>query len=126
MQFLYALARTKPGGWLAWWIIAKMSILIPSKRLYETASLVAFNHQQPSYPVHILLVPKKHIVSLADLSMNDSGLIEDLLSAVHALTLELDLDKIGYRLIVNGGAYQEFARLHFHLVSGNAIPQNQS
>ena len=92
-----------------------MSFVIPVKRLRETSNLIAFQHPSPSYKVHILLVPKRQIQSLADLDPSDTAFLADLYSAVQSLVQELELK--AYRLIVNGGEYQDFPHLHFHLIS---------
>ena len=92
-----------------------MSFVIPVKRLRETSNLIAFQHPSPSYKVHILLVPKRQIQSLADLDPSDTAFLADLYSAVQSLVQEFELK--AYRLIVNGGEYQDFPHLHFHLIS---------
>lgn len=92
-----------------------MSFAIPVKRLRETSNLIAFQHPSPSYKVHILLVPKRQIQSLADLDPSDTAFLADLYSAVQSLVQEFELK--AYRLIVNGGEYQDFPHLHFHLIS---------
>jgi histidine triad (HIT) family protein len=79
---------------------------------------MAFFHPQPEYPVHVLLVPKRAISGLTDPGAIDVDLLADLLRVVQSLVVELGLEQRGYRLIVNGGAYQDIAQLHFHLVSG--------
>lgn len=103
------------------WIFAHLSFAIPVHRLRETSSLIAFHHPKPAYPLHILLVPKKGIPSLAELDPADTGFLTDLFSIVQSLALEFNLQQTGYRLIVNGGPYQEIPLLHFHLVSGDPI-----
>jgi histidine triad (HIT) family protein len=97
------------------WIFAHMSFAIPVKRLCETETLMAFHHPTPAYPFHILLVPKKAIVSLKDLDARDTSFLTDLYSTVQTLVDEFQLP--AYRLIVNGGEYQDFPHLHFHLIS---------
>lgn len=92
-----------------------MSFAIPVKRLRETSNLIVFQHPSPSYKVHILLVPKRQIQSLADLDPSDTAFLADLYSAVQSLVQEFELK--AYRLIVNGGEYQDFPHLHFHLIS---------
>ncbi len=67
------------------------------------------------------VVPKKALVSLAALTPADSAFMVDLFAAVQSLVAELHLEQAGYRLIANGGAYQDFPQLHFHLVSGAAL-----
>jgi histidine triad (HIT) family protein len=97
------------------WIFAHMSFVIPVRRLRETETLMAFHHPKPSYPFHVLLVPKKAVASLQELDVKDSAFLHDLYAAVQSLVEEFHLP--AYRLIVNGGEYQDFPQLHFHLIS---------
>lgn len=92
-----------------------MSFAIPMDRLRETETLLAFHHPKPSYPFHVLLVPKKAVASLEELDSSDSVFLSDLYATVQSLVDEFRLP--AYRLIVNGGAYQDFPQLHFHLIS---------
>ena len=92
-----------------------MSFLIPVHRLRETETLMAFHHPKPSYSFHVLLVPKKSVASLKDFDSKDTTFLSDLYSTVQSLVDEFHLAT--YRLIVNGGEYQDFPQLHFHLVS---------
>lgn len=94
-----------------------MSFAIPVQRLRETRNLIAFYHPQPTYPVHILLVPKKALAGLSALTSADAPFLVDLFQTVQDLVQELGLESGGYRLIVNGGRYQDVPQLHFHLVS---------
>jgi histidine triad (HIT) family protein len=95
-----------------------MTFLLPIDRLRETGTLLAFHHPRPSYPVHILLVPKRAVATLADLTPADAGFLTDLFQTVASLVHEFGLEEDGYRLITNGGAYQDVPQLHFHLISG--------
>jgi histidine triad (HIT) family protein len=92
-----------------------MSFAIPVKRLRETDTLMAFYHPKPSYAFHVLLVPKKSVASLIELDPKDSVLLTELYSTVQSLVQEFHLS--AWRLIVNGGEYQDFPQLHFHLIS---------
>ena len=92
-----------------------MSFLLPVTRLRETPNLIAFQHPSPSYKVHLLLVPKRQVQSLADFDPSDTAFLTDLYATVKSLVKEFDLK--AYRLIVNGGEYQDFPHLHFHLIS---------
>ena len=92
-----------------------MSFAIPVQRLRETKTLMAFRHPQPAYPFHVLLLPKKSVGSLADLDPADTAFLTDLYTAVQSLIQEYQLP--AYRLIVNGGEFQDFPQLHFHLIS---------
>lgn len=92
-----------------------MSFAIPVKRLRETDTLMAFYHPSPAYSFHVLLVPKKAVTSLKDFDPTDATFLTDLYSTVQYLVNEFQLP--AYRLIVNGGEFQDFPQLHFHLVS---------
>ena len=97
------------------WIFAHMSFAIPVKRLRETETLMAFHHPKLSYTFHVLLVPKKSVVSLREFGPKDSVFLMDLYATVQSLVDEFQL--AAYRLIINGGEYQDFPQLHFHLIS---------
>lgn len=75
---------------------------------------MAFRHPKPSYPFHVLIVPKKAAVSLMQLDASDAAFLTNLYSTVQSLVDEFKLP--AYRLIVNGGEFQDFPQLHFHLV----------
>ena len=97
------------------WIFAHMSFALPVKRLRETETLMAFHHPKPAYQFHVLLVPKKAIASLMEFDPTDTTFLTDLYSTVQSLVAEFQLT--AWRLIVNGGEYQDFPQLHFHLIS---------
>ena len=92
-----------------------MNFVIPVKRLRETETLLAFYHPKPVYPFHVFLMPKKSVTSLKEFDPNDVIFLIDLYSTVQSLVDEFRLS--AYRLIVNGGEYQDFPQLHFHLIS---------
>jgi histidine triad (HIT) family protein len=95
-----------------------MSFAIPVKRLRETETLLAFHHPQPSYPLHILLTPKRPFSTLLDVPPDAADFLHDLIKTVQSLVREFNLEQSGYRLITNGGVYQDAPHLHFHLVAG--------
>ena len=97
------------------WIFEHMSFAIPVKRLRETETMLAFYHPRPAYKFHVLLVPKKSMASLKEFDSKDSVFLVDLYAAVQSLVDEFQLT--AYRSIVNGGEYQDFPQLHFHLIS---------
>ncbi len=92
-----------------------MTIALPVERLRETDTLIAFRHPRPAYAFHVLLVPKQAAASLEDLSPSDTAFFSDLFATVQSLVAEFRLP--AYRLVVNGGSYQDFPQLHFHLIS---------
>jgi histidine triad (HIT) family protein len=114
MNLVYQLLNTPAGRFLTGWTLAHMSFIIPAKCLRETDTLLAFHHPSPSHPFHVLLLPKKELHSFADLLPSDPFLA-DLVTCVQSIVAEYHLP--AYRLIVNAGEYQEFPRLHFHLIS---------
>lgn len=120
MRFLNIIAHSAVGRLFIGWSFAHMSFAIPVNRLYESATTLAFHHPRPGYPIHILLVPKKAIPALADLKEEDSAFLQDVIRAVQFLVEDLELGDKGYRLILNGGQYQDVPQLHFHLISGDA------
>ena len=109
--------------WIGW-IFAHMSFAIPVKRLRETETLMAFHHPKPAYPFHVLLVPKKAVLSLNNLDATDTRFLSDLYSTVQSLVNAFQLP--AYRLIVNGGEYQDFPQLHFHLISNAGAQRDGS
>jgi histidine triad (HIT) family protein len=125
-RFLFQLARSRFFGWLIRMGFAFMSFAIPVHRLRETPNLLAFYHPSPSYPVHVLIVPRRAYRSLMEVPAEDAAFLTDLFSTVQILVRELGLEACGYRLIANGGTYQDVAMLHFHLVSGDALPAGRS
>ncbi len=96
-------------------MFAHTSFAIPVKRLRETDALMAFRHPKPACPFHVLIVPKKAVASLAELDPADTAFLTDLYSTVQSLVDEFKLP--AYRLMVNGGEFQDFPQLHFQGVS---------
>ena len=99
------------------WIWMHMIENLPVIYLRKTETLLAFHHPNPNHPVHILLVPKRSITNMNELTESDSQFLVDLFACVRSLVDEFGLAKKGYRLIANGGVYQEVPQLHFHLIS---------
>lgn len=98
-------------------VIRHMSFAIPVQRLRETATLLAFHHPSPSYHLHILIVSKQGYRSLMEIPPDDVEFQGDLFQVVQSLVREFNLEHGGYRLVVNGGSYQDVPVLHFHLIS---------
>ncbi|NOH01218.1 MAG: HIT domain-containing protein [Chloroflexi bacterium] len=116
---LRRLLNLRFAAFLIGWIFAHMSFLIPVKRLRETSNLIAFQHPSPGYKFHVLIVPKRQVQTLMDLDPQDTAFLTDLYATVQSLVKEFDLK--AYRLIVNGGEYQDFPHLHFHLISPSSL-----
>ena len=120
MRVAYSVLRNRWVAWLVRWVFENMSFAIPVKRLRETDTLMSFYHPKPTYPFHVLIVPKKAVASLMELDSSDAAFLADLYFTVQHLVNEFKLP--AYRLIVNGGEFQDFPQLHFHLISDSQIP----
>jgi histidine triad (HIT) family protein len=96
------------------WIFAHVSFLLPLKRVYTSQRLLAFHHPQPSYPLHIIIVPKKALRNLAAVQPSDASLLLEILKTTQHIAENMKLEN--WRLIVNAGAYQEVPHLHFHMI----------
>ena len=88
--------------------------------VYQGDSVVAFRDRKPHAPVHILLVPKKHIRSINDISEADREVISELFLTAKVLAKNLGIDQSGYRLVFNveRGGGQFVFHLHLHLLGG--------
>ncbi|MCL1905635.1 MAG: histidine triad nucleotide-binding protein [Clostridiales bacterium] len=96
---------------------------IPSEFLYEDDEIAAFKDISPRAPVHILIIPKKHISSLAEAKKEDEALLGRICLVASRLAESEGIAKSGYRIISNSGADsgQEVAHLHFHLLGGRFL-----
>lgn len=90
---------------------------------FKDETLVAFRDIHPVAPVHILLVPRKHIPSVADLSEDDAPLVWSLVSRANALAEKTGIAQSGYRLVFNirHHAGQVVDHLHLHLIGGKQL-----
>jgi histidine triad (HIT) family protein len=116
-KFLFLLARSRVGAIITGWSFAYLSDFIPVNKLHETEHVVAFYHPKPSYPLHILIVPKRRIQSLLALTDADTAVVQEVIKTAQYLAQTLALEEKGFRLIVNGGAYQDVMQIHWHLIS---------
>ena len=93
---------------------------VPSNNLYEDEEILAFNDINPAAPIHILVIPKKHINSLAEIEKEDEILIGKIYGVINKIAEEKGFKENGYRVIVNCGkdAGQEVMHLHFHVLAG--------
>ncbi|NRF91845.1 histidine triad nucleotide-binding protein [Paenibacillus frigoriresistens] len=93
---------------------------LPSKKVYEDEQIVAFHDIQPASPIHALIIPKKHIASLADAGEEDWNIIGQIQRVAAQIARELDVEESGYRVITNIGANagQIVHHLHYHLMAG--------
>jgi len=92
---------------------------IPARKVYEDDDLLAFNDINPARPVHVLMIPKKHITSLATATPEDTPVLGRMLAMANQIaTAQGSPD--GFRIIINTGrvGHQEVPHLHIHIVGG--------
>ena len=96
---------------------------INSDFVYEDDEIIAFKDINPQAPIHILVIPKKHIESIIDLTDEDELLVGKMYTAVRKIAKKLNIEESGFRLIVNCGkdAGQEVPHLHFHILAGKKL-----
>ena len=92
---------------------------IPAKKAYEDEQVLAFYDIDPQAPVHVLIIPKTHIQSAAQIDAQNSGIVAHIFEVAAKLAEELGL-KDGFRVVTNCGdsAGQSVKHLHFHLLGG--------
>ena len=93
---------------------------VPSTKIYEDEEILAFKDINPAAPIHILVIPKKHIASLAQLDKEDEAIVGKIYGVINQIAEEQGVKEKGYRVIVNCGkdGGQEVMHLHFHLLAG--------
>ena len=93
---------------------------IPCKKVYEDEDVLAFYDIHPAAPIHILVIPKKHITSLAYLEKEDEAIVGKIYGIMNEIADDKGFKQDGYRVIVNCGKNggQEVMHLHFHLLAG--------
>ena len=96
---------------------------IPGNILYQDEDVIAFPDIKPIAPLHLLIIPRKHIPSLGDLTGTDAPLIGKMTGVANQLAQEHGVADSGYRLVINSGADagQLVPHLHMHLLGGRAL-----
>ena len=96
---------------------------IPSKKVYEDEEILAFHDIDPAAPIHILVIPKKHITSLAHLEKEDEEVVGKIFGVINKIAEEQGFKEDGYRVITNCGKNggQEVMHLHFHILAGKKL-----
>jgi len=96
---------------------------IPSDIVYEDEDTVIFTDINPTTPVHLLVVPRRHIVSLQDMTQEDIVLAGKMIQAANHVAREKGIAGAGYRLVINSGpeAGQEIPHLHMHILGGRKL-----
>lgn len=92
---------------------------IPSNKVYEDDKVVAFYDLEPQAPVHVLVIPKEHIASAAEINESNSAVIAHVFEVAAKIAKDLNLNE-GFRIVNNCGdcAGQTVKHIHFHLMGG--------
>jgi histidine triad (HIT) family protein len=96
---------------------------LPSEKVFENEHVFAFRDISPQAPVHILIVPKKHVIDVLDVRPEDSNIFSHLFQAVQFIAPQLGIAGSGFRTVFNSGdhACQTMYHLHLHLIGGTQM-----
>ena len=96
---------------------------IPSEKVYEDEDVIAFKDINPVTPIHILVIPKKHIATLLDVTEEDSHLIGKVFVAINKIAKQIGIEENGFRIVANCGrdSGQEVMHIHFHILGGKVL-----
>jgi len=96
---------------------------IPSKKVYEDAEVVAFDDIHPMAPVHVIIIPKKHIPTMLDVTKTDTSSIGSMFTAAQEVARIKGINERGFRVVINcnkeGG--QVIFHLHMHVLGGKKL-----
>ncbi len=96
---------------------------IPANKRYETDTILAFDDIQPQGPVHVLVIPKRHIPNVTMLANESPSLSQDLMNAIASIASSTGICDNGFRVVANTGddGGQTVHHLHFHLIGGRSM-----
>ena len=96
---------------------------IPTRIVFEDDSCLAFEDINPKAPVHVLIIPKKHVGSINDMASEDEATLGHLASVARRIAQEKKIDQSGYRAVINTGpdAGQSVFHIHLHLLGGRPM-----
>jgi len=99
---------------------------IPAKKVHENDSIIAFHDIRPIAPVHVLIIPKRHIESITELTDQDEQLMGHMILMAKKIAEDLNISEKGYKLLFrvgeNGG--QEVGHIHLHLIGGAKLGED--
>ena len=91
------------------------------EHIHETANVLAYHHTRPFWPVHIVVIPKRHISSLLTLEEQDTALLLELIEVVRIVAAEVVAGHGACRVLTNLGEYQDSKHLHWHVSAGEPL-----
>lgn len=97
---------------------------LPAEFVYEDDLCVAIKDIQPTAPIHLLIIPKKEVRSIADASKEDQNLLGHLILVARKIAEQLNVADHGFRLVINtnADAGQTVFHLHMHFIAGQTLP----
>lgn len=93
----------------------------PIAKVLETDNVLAFHHTRPFWPVHIVVIPKRHVSSLLTLESGDNELLIELFDVIKQIASKVVAEHGAARILTNLGNYQDSKHLHFHINSGDPL-----
>src|SRR3989338_7479545 len=90
------------------------------KKEYESENVLAYHHTRPFWPVHIVVIPKKHIPSFTNREKEDEPIVVEMMQVVRTIAKKIEDEQGAARILTNLGNYQDSKHLHFHVSSGEA------
>lgn len=96
---------------------------IPADIIYESDEVIAFRDVNPQAPVHVLIIPRKHIATINDLDTGDDAIVGSLFMVAKEIARDEELADDGYRVVMNcnAAAGQSVFHLHLHLLGGRTL-----
>ncbi len=94
---------------------------MPLKKEYESNQVLAYWHTRPYWPVHIVVIPKKHISSFTTLAAEDIPILLEIVDVLKMVAAKVQRDHGAARILTNLGDYQDSKHLHFHVSFGEPI-----
>lgn len=95
--------------------------LVEIRKEYESDQVLAFHHTRPYSPVHLVVIPKKHISSLTTFTEEDRPILMEILEVLKALAARVETESGAARILTNLGEYQDSKHLHFHIAFGEPL-----
>lgn len=96
---------------------------IPADVIYESDSAIAFRDVNPKAPVHVLIIPRKHIATINDLDSSDEAMVGSMIMAAKEIAYDEGLADDGYRVVMNcnQAAGQSVFHIHMHMLGGRTL-----
>ncbi len=86
--------------------------------IHESDEVLAFHHTRPSWPLHVVVVPKRHIASFTTISSADEAVVRELFAVVQRTAREVEVERGEAAILTNLGRYQDSKHLHVHVHAG--------